>query len=73
MFEHTAVCDCCGRTKGDTNHWFLLDAGKFDQNLVFDLRPWEDDEANSGEYSFLCGSECIVKTLNHFLERNPRQ
>jgi hypothetical protein len=73
----TFTCDVCGKTKQETNHWWILGstiASTYDNDTMvsaFLLLPWESGEMEfkfiRGPLQHLCGAECAQKKLSEFL------
>ena len=64
-------CDVCGKQKGEVNHWWLA---TLDHPEELTLGTWPK---LPGEYPVegafhLCGSECVIKKVNEFLQANGR-
>lgn len=72
----TAVCDECGRQKGESNGWVVAEQfgnkNTLNDPLGIVFWPWTKKVANGG-YSHLCGMECAQKRLARFLLDNPRE
>ena len=59
----TFICDVCGKTKGDVNHWFQAwhDGG-------FQIQKWNDLDKGS-KVQHLCGMECAVKAMTKAMQQ----
>lgn len=60
-----AVCDICGRQKGEANHWAVYSETALHGFVAF--RAWDDESAKV--YGHLCSEECAHKLLARYLAR----
>jgi len=67
MQKISHICDVCGATKKETNHWWLLE-----ENMggVFKLRTWSEQLATVNGVQHLCSEQCAVAMVSRFMEAN---
>ena len=58
-----AVCEVCGRQKGEANHWMLYSTQAWTGWVIF--HAW--DAELSTTYGHLCSEECAHKLLSRYL------
>jgi hypothetical protein len=63
MEKTIVICDGCGKTKQEANHWFRLDQRS---STIVSLAKWENGALCAGELH-LCGAECANKKISQFL------
>jgi len=69
----TYTCNECKKTKGETNHWWLiikntksLPSGTKTVSLV--IRPFEEIQREQEDIEYLCGAVCVHKVVSKYLE-----
>ena len=69
---NTYTCDCCGKLKGETNHWFIfrldLTSAPGAQNRIV-ITPFDDHIIEPDNANHLCGRECVQKIVEQNLEK----
>ena len=71
-------CDCCGKIKGETNHWHQIGVQKYAEHgvwieLGFIGARTMPEESKYYEVHDLCGNDCLKEHLMRLLPqtRNP--
>lgn len=70
------VCDECGVTKGETNHWWIIgiddepDSGRDQFAIVPGKERWKKNHL-CRVYVDVCSQQCATKKLSEWLSR-PR-
>jgi hypothetical protein len=63
----TYTCNECGRPKGDSNHWFVVEIGP--QGML--VRPFGDPNAAlwpGSNLMHLCGETCTLTVVSRMIE-----
>jgi hypothetical protein len=73
VWDVSFSCDICGKTKGESNHWWMATAGppvcSEEQESAdrFTLLPWSAESCCSSELHHLCGQSCAMQALARFM------
>lgn len=66
----TFTCDCCGKLKGETNHWFIF---RFELNVAggnqIIILPFDPSIPELPFDKHLCGRECVQITIEQNLPK----
>jgi hypothetical protein len=63
-------CDYCQNTKGEANHWWLLNTSN---GLAFFLRGWDANLADKEHFQHVCSEQCAVKALSKWMATTPQR
>jgi hypothetical protein len=61
------VCDGCGRTRGPSNHWWMLIRAMDKESLYLrgvQLIEWDASLADDEKTKHLCGSACVIRVID---------
>jgi hypothetical protein len=73
VWDVSFSCDICGKTKGESNHWWMASAGppvcSEEQESAdrFTLLPWSAESCCSPDLHHLCGQSCAMQALARFM------
>lgn len=65
---NTYICDGCGATRGEANHWWMLAVPPIEgvpTPLVFQVRVWT--EGDTDDYQHYCGERCLTQAISELL------
>jgi len=65
MVKAIYTCDGCGRTKGDTNHWYGVEEMGSRSTLHPTLRIVSFDDSGR-DMEHICSDDCLTKRLAQF-------
>jgi hypothetical protein len=64
------TCSGCGKTRSESNHWFMLDSFETRRSSpgeLFTVSKFSENIANGGDQILLCGQDCLVRCINFLL------
>jgi len=63
------ICDVCGVTKKETNHWWdvFVEQPHLSDPIHLEIHPF--DAAAEDEHSTVCGEQCVVALISRFLAK----
>jgi hypothetical protein len=68
-------CDYCGKLKGESNHWWLVDPDLYVTGIheAFVLLPWNMLSFSGARTEHICSQECASKALSQWMSQQTSQ
>ncbi len=72
MFKPQYSCNCCGKLKGESNHWLALRKGSTATRIFPNLTITAFADAGPDDEHY-CSQECLLKAVDRFVSDLFRQ
>lgn len=67
--EIRITCDCCGKLKGDNNHWWVIRVEDALHLYTFEWIELHLDYHLLHKLQYLCGYFCVSKVIASFMDK----